>query len=515
MTDRIIDKIRSSSKNLENAILRPLSLDRAARLVTVNIVTDCAFTEEDRAAAFGAVSPFIPEYFGCRVEICKLTPDTAMVKRKIADIVSSRFKTIAVTLSDEDISVEKGDNCFEYTIAVLPSFLSDRGNGICDEVTRRLKREYCGEFFGKCVSNGRNAEDLYVEEKIVEPDFAIPVRRFKIRDFAFIEGDKVQTYAVYMSDLNLAGDEVVVCGTIENINVRNYTNKRGQEKKYVSLSLTDTTAVMYTTYFLRQKSAEKILALKAGDSIVCTGRNEVFNGNLRFTAETIDSGKIPTDFVPEKRVSKPVPLTYHCVKPQPFTDRSQGNLFEEFVIPDCLKDNKFVVFDLETTGLNSSAVSGNMDAILEIGAYKIEGGEITECFSTFVNPERELSEEIINLTGITEEMIAGAPSCDSVMPDFFKFCDGCILVGHNVAGFDFKFVDHYCAKIGYILERKLIDTIPLSQELLLGLSNYKLNTVAAKFNITFNHHRATDDALATAKIFIELIKIKKSLPKLQ
>ena len=111
-------------------------------------------------------------------------------------------------------------------------------------------------------------------------------------------------------------------------------------------------------------------------------------------------------------------------------------------------------------------------------------------------------------------MLANAPTYEQAMPDFFKFCYGSVLVGHNIAGFDFKFVDYYCAKLGYMFERRLIDTIPLSQELLF-LSNYKLNTVADKFGITFNHHRAVDDALVTAKIFIELIKIKKSLPKLQ
>ena len=155
-----------------------------------------------------------------------------------------------------------------------------------------------------------------------------------------------------------------------------------------------------------------------------------------------------------------------------------------------------------------------MDKIIEIGAFKIENGVICECFSTFINPQKKLSDEIINLTGITEDMVKDAPTYEKVMPDFFKFCQGSVLVGHNIVGFDYKFVDYYCANLGYILERKLIDTIPLSQELLF-LSNYKLNTVAEKFNITFNHHRATDDALTTAKIFIELIKLKKSLPKFQ
>ena len=109
-------------------------------------------------------------------------------------------------------------------------------------------------------------------------------------------------------------------------------------------------------------------------------------------------------------------------------------------------------------------------------------------------------------------MVEDAPTDEKVMPDFFKFCQGSYLVGHNAAGFDFKFVDYYCSQLGYHLERKIFDTIPLSQELLF-LSNYKLNTVADHFGITFNHHRAADDALVTAKIFIELIKIKKSLPK--
>ena len=152
-----------------------------------------------------------------------------------------------------------------------------------------------------------------------------------------------------------------------------------------------------------------------------------------------------------------------------------------------------------------------MDRIIEIGAYKVIGGEIKESFNTFVNPQRKLSAEIINLTGIDQQTVDAAPAYEKVMPDFFKFCDGAYLVGHNAANFDFKFIDYYCSQCGYMPERKLFDTLPLSQQLL-QLPNFKLNTVAAHFGITFNHHRASDDALVTAKIFIELLKIKKVLP---
>lgn len=512
MNNKILEAIRASSPNLKNSILRSATVSRISRTVEIDIATDCTFSEEDRRNAEAAVSRYVPEFFKFSLIIVKLSPDCEMVKNKIAQAINQYFKTISVTLKDEDITVKKTDRGFEYTVAVM-SFMQITSD-ICDKITEYLKKHYCGEFYGECVVSNRSTDEIKVEEKPDEIEFEVPVRTFKIEDFAFLEGTKIQTTAYYLADLNFASEDVVICGSIEEIRERSYTNKKGVEKQYLSLTITDTTATAYVTYFIRQKSADKIKKLKVGDFIVCTGSNEEFRGSLRYTASTIDYGRYPKNFVPEKRESKPVPAYYHHVNPQPFSDVEQRDFFTKSFIPDCLKQNTFVVFDLETTGLNSSPVSGNMDKIIEIGAYKIENGQISQYFSTFVNPQRKLSDEIKKLTGITEDMVKDAPTYEEVMPDFFKFCSGSILVGHNIAGFDFKFVEYYCARLGYVLERKIIDTIPLSQELLLGLSNYKLNTIADKFNIAFNHHRATDDALATAKIFIELIKIKKSLPRL-
>ncbi len=508
MTDEIINEIRSVGKNLSRAILRGISLDTAGKTVTANIITDEAFTAADQAGADAVIRKYVPEYFKSKVVISKLTPDVEMVKKKVEEAVSSYFKAVYATLSKDDIKVEKTENGYYYVISVAPSIAP---SNLCERVNDYLQSQFCGSFSGECVESEKNLQDLEVEERHDEIEFETPVRTFQIEDFKVLEGEKIRTTAVYMSDLNLVSDEVVLCGTIEDIRERTYKNKKDVEKTYFNFVLSDTTSRAYVTYFPRLKTIEKIKQLKVGDSIVCTGLNESFNGNLRYTAKTIDFGKTPKGFVPEKRASKPVPKYYKTVTPQPFTDFEQTYLFKDRTVPSCLKGHTFVVFDLETTGLNSSPVSGNMDKIIEIGAFKICDGEITESFSTFVNPERKLSEEIINLTGITEDMVADAPKTEEVMPDFYKFCYGSILVGHNIAGFDFKFVDHYCANSGYILEKKMIDTIPLSQELLF-LSNYKLNTIADKFNIEFNHHRAIDDALATAKIFIELIKMKKSLP---
>ena len=509
MTETILIEVRSACENFKNAILPGLELDSAKKQVTVNIVTDRAFTQEDEQKVYKVIKRHIPPYFDCKLQITKLTPDCEMVKRKITEAICALSRPVFSTLSENDIKVEKTENGFNFTVAVAQPFIN---LALDEQITAYLKKHFCGEFSGKCILSKVNLADLEVEERKDEIEYEIVARRFNIAGFEFLEGDKKRESAVYLSDLNLVKDEVVICGEITDIRERTYTTKKGQEKSYLNLVINDTTSSAYVTYFLRQRNAEKIRALKVGDSIVCTGINESFNGNLRYTAHTIDLGRIPANFVPERRTSKPVPMYYHTVSPRPHTDMEQGDFFTQNTIPECLKGLSFVVFDLETTGLNSSPSSGNMDKIIEIGAYKIADGEITESFSTFVNPEKKLSDEIVKLTGITQEMVDDAPSCEEVMPDFYKFCAGSVLVGHNLIGFDFKFVDYYCSKFGYILDRKLIDTLHLSQELLY-LSNYKLNTIAERFNITFNHHRAVDDALATAKIFIELIKMKKSLPK--
>lgn len=509
MTDKIISEIRASGESLKRAIIREVTVERSSKIVTVKLIADSAFTPADKTRAIAAIKKFVPEYFELNVEISKLTPDCEMVKRKINEAISIFSKPVFATLTQDDVVVNKTENGFNYGIYTVQSLSSA---DLCDRVTDYLQKSFCGEFSGKIECSKQNLDDIEVEQEYDEPEFEMPVRFFEIIDFEFIEGDKIQKNAVYLSDLNFAGDEAVVCGVVEDVRERSYKNKKDEEKVYFTYTLNDGTATSYITYFPRLKTIEKIRQIKVGESIVCTGTNEEFRGNRRFTAKVLDYGKAPAGFVPEKRKSKPVPRYYKTVKPEPYVDLEQADFFTEKAAPKCLSGHKFVVFDLETTGLNSSPVSGNMDRIIEIGAFKIENGEISESFTTFINPQRKLSEEITALTGINEDMVKDAPVYEDVMGDFFKFCDGCILVGHNVAGFDFKFVDYYCASLGYVLERKIIDTIPLAQELLF-LPNYKLNTVADKFGITFNHHRAIDDALTTAKIFIELIRLKKSLPK--
>jgi len=164
---------------------------------------------------------------------------------------------------------------------------------------------------------------------------------------------------------------------------------------------------------------------------------------------------------------------------------------------------QFVAFDLETTGL-----SAKNDRIIEIGAVLMENGQELDRFQTFVDPEMRLQKDTIDLTGITDDMLKGAPKLETVLPKFLEFVGDRVLVAHN-ADFDTGFIRVACERLGYPYQYTSVDTLVMAQNLLPQLNKFKLDMVANALNLPeFNHHRAADDAvtcgLIAAKLFEKL-----------
>ncbi len=163
--------------------------------------------------------------------------------------------------------------------------------------------------------------------------------------------------------------------------------------------------------------------------------------------------------------------------------------------------DEYVAFDLETTGLSSQR-----DRIIEIGAVLMKNGEELDRFQTFVDPERILDKKITELTGITDQMLRGAPKIEDVLPAFLKFVGDRVLVAHN-ADFDTGFIRAECARQGLAYTLTSADTLILSQNLLPHLNKFKLNIVANALSLPdFNHHRAGDDALTCGYLFDRLAR---------
>ncbi len=158
----------------------------------------------------------------------------------------------------------------------------------------------------------------------------------------------------------------------------------------------------------------------------------------------------------------------------------------------------YVVFDIETTGF-----SPIKNRIIEIGAVKVINGEITDRFSSFVNPQVPIPFEIEKLTSINDEMVMDAPVIEKVLPEFLSFCEGTVLVAHN-ASFDISFIRENAQRQQLPFDFTYVDTVGIARVLLPHQAKHTLDAVSKTLGISLeNHHRAVDDAEATAQIFVK------------
>src|SRR5690625_4943370 len=167
-----------------------------------------------------------------------------------------------------------------------------------------------------------------------------------------------------------------------------------------------------------------------------------------------------------------------------------------------LKEQTYVVFDVETTGLSSA-----FDVIIEIAGVKLKNGEVIDQFESFANPHQKLSDKITSITGITDDMLVGAPDVDDVLQQFHEWVGDSILVAHN-ASFDIGFLNQGYKKINIpVISIPVIDTLELARFLVPHLGNHRLNTLCKYYEVPLeNHHRALDDAEATAHMFWKMVK---------
>ncbi len=500
-SEQYLEEIRAAA-GLPRAVLQKIVVD--GMTATFYLLTDVTYSAEDERHAQAVSERYLPEGFSARVKIVKSVPDEEGVRRRILEVLRVRFPAAAAFISPQDLEVVCDKTGGRFFISVGSAERAQFSSGeVLDRVSDELKKRFCGAWYGNVKLIEREEQEIEREAPPPAEEVRAP-RFFPVENYEAIDGAEVKL-AKYIDDLEGEEQGVTICGTITFMQEK----ETSKGKPYFRFTLSDGSGTTQFAYFTKKATLEKVRALKVGDSVCFTGDNELFNGSLSFRAKAVDYGTPPAGYVFEQRPSRPVPVAYKTVFPEPTSDFRQSTLFGEAPLPADLVAEQFVVFDLETTGLTTSG--GAMDRIIEVGAVKILGGNIVEKFSSFVACPNKLSAEIIELTGIDDSMLVGAPTVEEVLPDFFKFCDGCILVGHNIP-FDYKFIRHYGEKQGYVFQNRQMDTLTIAQEVL-RLSNYKLNTVADHYGFTFQHHRAYDDAFVTAKIFIELVKEKKCLPK--
>lgn len=371
-------------------------------------------------------------------------------------------------------------------------------------------------------------------------------------DPAVFYGRNVEGEVIPIRDLVDGIGEVVIDGMIRTVDQREIKG----DKLIVIFSITDFTDTIVAKLFIPKEMAEEISLfefVKKGNCIRLKGvvsfdtyDKEIRIGNLVGMKEISGFHTGRTDTAEKKRVElhahtqmsdmdavtdtkkmvkraqqwghPAIAITDHGVV-QSFPDAEHAIDKEDFkVIYGCeaylvddlddtvknaagqsLKDT-FVVFDLETTGF-----SPRRNAIIEIGAVKIEQGEITDRYSTFVDPGVSIPPRITELTGITDDMVRGQRDISDVLPEFLEFCRGSVLVAHN-ASFDYGFICCKGEEQGLDTEFTVVDTVGVARVLFPRMAKYTLDSVAKALKISLvNHHRAVEDAEATAEIFEKMI----------
>ncbi|MBO5278085.1 MAG: 3'-5' exonuclease [Lachnospiraceae bacterium] len=161
--------------------------------------------------------------------------------------------------------------------------------------------------------------------------------------------------------------------------------------------------------------------------------------------------------------------------------------------------DSFVAVDIETTGLNPAT-----ERIIEIGAVRVRENQITETFDILINPGRILSSFIIELTGITDEMLAGAADTKTALSEFLEFIGEDVLLGHHIS-FDYSFLKKNIVNAGGSFERLGIDTLKIARAVLPELEKRSLEHLCRYYHIYNAHaHRACDDARATAELYLRM-----------
>ena len=173
---------------------------------------------------------------------------------------------------------------------------------------------------------------------------------------------------------------------------------------------------------------------------------------------------------------------------------------------DASLDDEFVVFDLETTGLDREE-----DRITEIGAVIVKNGVMGEKFETFVNPGMHIPNEVTKLTGISDRDVSEAPGQEEALSAFIRFVGNRPLVAHN-ADFDMGFISNACERAGINFPNSYIDTLTIAQSLLPELKKHTLDSLAGYLGLpAFNHHRASDDAVTLGYILSDFISQLKDM----
>ena len=455
-----------------------------------------------------AVVPLVPDEITFSVRYTKVYADEDTVRVKLMQAMQKYMGIAAGMIKPEDVSIQVNDYVIDVKIKAQKAYSSMLK---ADDVKEKLV-DYLNENFVENV-NFEVAEKYISDEekkKITEKSLkTVENAGFNCDIKVSADGTVKEDGNDVFSDLiDPSDDTIVFYGDARQIKATALENLVGKAYMNVlpmyTFTIDDTTGKLSVVYFARDTKVNALdLSLRDERNVVISGKLSDRNGSKQIMVDKmwladVDYSTIKTE-LPQKSANK----NYYLVRPEKYFEESQSSMDDllggEKEVAPYLKGKTFVVFDLETTGLDVQHCM-----VVQLGSYKIVDGKIVETFNTLINPCCHIPEATSAIHGIYDSDVVCAPEFKDVVPDFFKFTRGATLVGHNACGYDLPILSRLARESGYNFDNPVLDTLILAKQQY-RLPSYNLGNLAKHFHIDLeNAHNADFDAIATAKLFIIL-----------
>ncbi len=510
--DKLLEYILKQSNNAyQNIKLVGVLYDEPTNTSTFRFVyKDKNLYQEDKAKITEYVKQYYNNAFNVDVKLKKSYLDEDVIKEFVYRILKEEASSVNNISKANDILVDIKNEDVNVKVCVSQQYYDFVLHKKLDE---KLKKECDANFFGSfAVEIVAKELDLTLEDALKENAQEVELqiqslvenmqpKSIVVSNIEKLFGQEINNVAKQISSYKSAMQKVEICGKVAFLTERTFVAKKADatgafpEKKYYAFRLDDGYDKTNCVYFPTKNDADKELPFADGDEVIVVGDFDDYGGRLSFKVKGMAKCKLP-EVKEEVKEFKGVNDNYLFVKPYAYITESQANfLVQEKEPNEFLKQNDIVVFDVETTGFDF-----NTCEIIEIGAIKLKGGQMSEVFSTFIKPVAPIPEEITKLTSITNAMVKDAPSIKQVIPDFYKFCDGCVLVAYNI-DFDYKFINAASTKLGYKFKNRQVDALYLARLNVAGAKNFQLKNIATRLGVSLDGaHRAINDAIATAEV---------------